>query len=158
MLIRPQSCIDLLGWDELPGLVLVLDHCRELRPVLGQPVHRIRWVDAASERIPGRIFERFLPQPRGGIVDQLMQTLIARMRLESVGNPGAGPALPGQVQKALPVSRDKPWRCVELECQGIVGRVRDGTASNAAAAQNEGRVAPLAQFAYVCAQRAGMVG
>ena len=40
--------------------------------------------------------------------------------------------------------------------QGIVGRVRDGTASNAAAAQNEGRVAPLAQFAYACAQRAGM--
>jgi len=42
--------------------------------------------------------------------------------------------------------------------QGIVGRVRDGTASNAAAAQNEGRVAPLAQFAYACAQRAGMQG
>ena len=42
--------------------------------------------------------------------------------------------------------------------QGIVGRVRDGTASNAAAAQNEGRVAPLAQFAYACAQRAGMTG
>jgi hypothetical protein len=36
--------------------------------------------------------------------------------------------------------------------------VRDGTASNAAAAQNEGRVAPLAQFAYACAQRAGMTG
>jgi aminoglycoside phosphotransferase (APT) family kinase protein len=42
--------------------------------------------------------------------------------------------------------------------QGIVGRVRDGTASNAAAAQNEGRVAPLAQFAHACAQRAGMQG
>jgi aminoglycoside phosphotransferase (APT) family kinase protein len=42
--------------------------------------------------------------------------------------------------------------------QGIVGRVRDGTASNAAAAQNEGRVAPLAQFAYACAQRAGLQG
>ena len=42
--------------------------------------------------------------------------------------------------------------------QGIVGRVRDGTASNAAAAQNEGRVQPLAQFAYACAQRAGMEG
>ncbi len=42
--------------------------------------------------------------------------------------------------------------------QGIVGRVRDGTASNAAAAQNEGRVEPLAKFAYAAAQRAGMVG
>jgi aminoglycoside phosphotransferase (APT) family kinase protein len=42
--------------------------------------------------------------------------------------------------------------------QGIVGRVRDGTASNAAAAQNEQRVAPLARFAYACAQRAGMTG
>jgi aminoglycoside phosphotransferase (APT) family kinase protein len=40
--------------------------------------------------------------------------------------------------------------------QGIVGRVRDGTASNAAAAQNEGRVEPLAKFAYECALRAGM--
>lgn len=40
--------------------------------------------------------------------------------------------------------------------QGIVGRVRDGTASNAAAADNEGRVAPLAHFAYECALRAGM--
>ncbi len=40
--------------------------------------------------------------------------------------------------------------------QGIIGRVRDGTASNAAAAQNEGRVAPLAQFAYAYALRAGM--
>jgi aminoglycoside phosphotransferase (APT) family kinase protein len=42
--------------------------------------------------------------------------------------------------------------------QGIVGRVRDGTASNAAAAQNEGRVEPLAKFAYTCAQQAGMEG
>ena len=40
--------------------------------------------------------------------------------------------------------------------QGIVGRVRDGTASNAAAAENEARVAPLAKFAYDCARRAGM--
>ncbi|MEQ1610987.1 MAG: phosphotransferase family protein [Hyphomonadaceae bacterium] len=40
--------------------------------------------------------------------------------------------------------------------QGIVGRVRDGTASSAVAAENEGRVAPLAQFAYACALRAGM--
>jgi aminoglycoside phosphotransferase (APT) family kinase protein len=42
--------------------------------------------------------------------------------------------------------------------QGIVGRVRDGTASNAAAAENEGRVEPLARFAYACAQRAGLAG
>ncbi len=42
--------------------------------------------------------------------------------------------------------------------QGIVGRVRDGTASNALAAQNESRVAPLAKFAYACAQRAGLQG
>ena len=43
-------------------------------------------------------------------------------------------------------------------CQGIVGRVRDGTASNAAAAQMEARVQPLADFAYQCAQRAGLEG
>ena len=41
-------------------------------------------------------------------------------------------------------------------CQGIVGRVRDGTASNAAAATMEARVAPLAQFAADCARKAGM--
>ncbi|MEO1027725.1 MAG: phosphotransferase family protein [Pseudomonadota bacterium] len=43
-------------------------------------------------------------------------------------------------------------------CQGIVGRVRDGTASNAAAAQMEERVEPLAQFAASCARQAGMAG
>lgn len=41
-------------------------------------------------------------------------------------------------------------------CQGIVGRVRDGTASNAAAAQMEERVEPLAMFAASCARKAGM--
>lgn len=43
-------------------------------------------------------------------------------------------------------------------CQGIVGRVRDGTASNAEAAAMEERVAPLAQFAAGCARKAGMSG
>ncbi len=43
-------------------------------------------------------------------------------------------------------------------CQGIVGRVRDGTASNAQAATMEARVAPLAQFAAQCARKAGMGG
>ncbi len=41
-------------------------------------------------------------------------------------------------------------------CQGIVGRVRDGTASNANAAAMEERVAPLAAFAADCARKAGM--
>ena len=61
VLTRPQSRTDLLGWDELSRLVLVLDSRRDIRPVLGQPVHRIRLVDAAIERVLGRIFERFLP-------------------------------------------------------------------------------------------------
>ncbi len=43
-------------------------------------------------------------------------------------------------------------------CQGIVGRVRDGTASNANAAAMEARVAPLASFAADCARNAGMSG
>ena len=43
-------------------------------------------------------------------------------------------------------------------CQGIVGRVRDGTASNAAATTMEARVAPLAHFAADCARKAGMEG
>ncbi len=94
---------------------MVLDHCRDLRSIVGQPVHRVRLVDAAIERCPGGILERFLPQPGSGIADELMETLIARTGLKGVGNPGAGPALPGQVQKALPVSLDKPLRRVKLE-------------------------------------------
>lgn len=43
-------------------------------------------------------------------------------------------------------------------CQGIVGRVRDGTASNANAAAMEERVGPLAAFAASCARKAGMKG
>ena len=40
--------------------------------------------------------------------------------------------------------------------QGIVGRVRDGTASNANAAQMAERVPLLAKFAYGEAQKAGL--
>ena len=39
--------------------------------------------------------------------------------------------------------------------QGIVGRVRDGTAANANAAQNAAAVRPLAQRAWHYAKRAG---
>jgi aminoglycoside phosphotransferase (APT) family kinase protein len=41
-------------------------------------------------------------------------------------------------------------------CQGIVGRVRDGTANSANADVMEARVAPLAAFAADCACKAGM--
>ncbi len=41
--------------------------------------------------------------------------------------------------------------------QGIVGRVRDGTANSAVAVAQAERVVPLAQTAYHFAQRAGMV-
>ena len=41
-------------------------------------------------------------------------------------------------------------------CQGIVGRVRDGTASNANAAAMEARVPLLASFAHECAKKSGM--
>lgn len=43
-------------------------------------------------------------------------------------------------------------------CQGIVGRVRDGTASNESATLMEERVAPLAAFAADRARMAGMSG
>ncbi len=43
-------------------------------------------------------------------------------------------------------------------CQGIVGRVRDGTANSTQAAAMEARVAPLAAFAASCARKAGMEG
>jgi aminoglycoside phosphotransferase (APT) family kinase protein len=39
--------------------------------------------------------------------------------------------------------------------QGIVGRVRDGTASSAGASGNAARVVPLAKAAYRFAQKAG---
>jgi aminoglycoside phosphotransferase (APT) family kinase protein len=42
--------------------------------------------------------------------------------------------------------------------QGIVGRVRDGTASNANAAQNAAAVRPLAERAWYFAKRAGATG
>jgi aminoglycoside phosphotransferase (APT) family kinase protein len=42
--------------------------------------------------------------------------------------------------------------------QGIVGRVRDGTAASAHASENVDRVRPLAVAAYGFAQRAGMSG
>lgn len=42
--------------------------------------------------------------------------------------------------------------------QGIVGRVRDGTAANANAAQNAAAVRPLAQRAWAYAKRAGAEG
>ena len=41
-------------------------------------------------------------------------------------------------------------------CQGIVGRVRDGTANSAHAASMAERVRPLAEFAAGCARKAGM--
>ena len=41
-------------------------------------------------------------------------------------------------------------------CQGIVGRVRDGTANSAQAASMAERVRPLAEFAYVNAKNAGL--
>lgn len=41
-------------------------------------------------------------------------------------------------------------------CQGIVGRVRDGTAASEHAEQMAERVPPLAKFAADCARRAGM--
>jgi len=42
--------------------------------------------------------------------------------------------------------------------QGIVGRVRDGTANSSEAASMEERVKPLAVFAANCARKAGMEG
>ena len=42
--------------------------------------------------------------------------------------------------------------------QGIVGRVRDGTAANANAAQNAAAVRPLAERGWHFAKRAGATG
>jgi aminoglycoside phosphotransferase (APT) family kinase protein len=42
--------------------------------------------------------------------------------------------------------------------QGIIGRVKEGTANSANAESNAARVVPLAKFAYAYAQKAGMEG
>jgi aminoglycoside phosphotransferase (APT) family kinase protein len=42
--------------------------------------------------------------------------------------------------------------------QGIIGRVKEGTANSANAESNAARVVPLAKFAYEYARRAGMEG
>ena len=63
---------------------------------------------------------------------------------------------PAESPKVEAKPDSKPFALSDLDA--IQASLRDGTASNAAAAQNEARVAPLAQFAYACAQRAGMEG
>ena len=57
----------------------------------------------------------------------------------------------------------KAWGIPTMEeyagiLQGIVGRVRDGTANSANAESNAQRVVPLAQFAAQYARKAGMPG
>ena len=76
-----------------------------------------------ANSIPGRIFQRLVPEPGGGIRDQLVQPLVARPRLKGIGNPDAGPILRGKMQDALRIGLAKPWRRIKLECKGIVGRM-----------------------------------
>ena len=72
-------------------------------------------VDDTGEGIPGRIFQRLVPEPGGGIRDQLVQPLVARTHLKRIGNPDAGPVLISEMKEALPIGLAKPWRRVELE-------------------------------------------
>ena len=50
-----------------------------------------------------------------------MKALVTRTRFKGIGDPNAGPALLGEMQDALRIGLAKPWRCIELESQGIVG-------------------------------------
>jgi hypothetical protein len=100
------------SFDALQHWSSALEHGRNLRPVLGEPLLSIGRVDDAVERSPGGILERLLPQPGGGIVDQLVQPLVARTRLKGICNPDAGPILIGLA---------KPWCRVELKRKSVIG-------------------------------------
>ncbi|MBV9992399.1 MAG: phosphotransferase family protein [Alphaproteobacteria bacterium] len=79
------------------------------------------------------------------------------------------PTLEAYTQKYLERTGRKEWPNIDYYAaynffrlagilQGIVGRVRDGTASNANAAQNAAAVRPLAERAWHFAKRAGAAG
>ena len=61
------------------------------------------------------------PQPGGGIVDQLVQTLVARTRLKGICNPDAGPILIGKIEDALVIGLAKPWCRVKLKRKSVIG-------------------------------------
>jgi hypothetical protein len=88
---------------------------------IGEPLLSTGRVDDAVERSPGGILERLLPQLGGGIVDQLVQTLVARTRLKGICNPDAGPILIGKMEDALVIGLAKPWRRVELKRKSVIG-------------------------------------
>jgi hypothetical protein len=71
-----------------------------LRPVLIEPRHRFRPVHGAFVGRERGVFERLLPKLLGGVVDELMQALVAGASFETIGDPCAGPSLPGDVHDA----------------------------------------------------------
>jgi hypothetical protein len=88
---------------------------------IGEPLLSTGRVDDAVERSPGGILERLLPQLGGGIVDQLVQTLVARTRLKGICNPDAGPILIGKIEDALVIGLAKPWCRVKLKRKSVIG-------------------------------------
>ncbi|MBO1908294.1 hypothetical protein J4G37_25815 [Microvirga sp. 3-52] len=109
------------SFDALQHRASALEHGRNLRPVLGEPLLGTGRVDDAVERSPGGILERLRPQPGGCIVDQLVQPLVARTRLKGIGTPDAGPILVGKMEDAPVIGLAKPWCRVELKRKSVIG-------------------------------------
>src|SRR5215207_252623 len=105
------------------GSLSAPDYGRHVRPVLIEPGHGFRPVHRALKRRERRIFERLLPEPVGGVVDELMQALVAGAHLETIGDPRAGPALPGDMHDAGRISLLEPGRRIKLDDEGVIDRV-----------------------------------
>src|SRR5215213_4797260 len=69
------------------------------------------------------VFERLLPKPLSGEVDELMQALVAGVLFEAVGNPRARPSVHGDVDNAGRIGLLEPRGRVELDREGVIGGV-----------------------------------
>src|SRR4051812_37348629 len=106
------------------------DRRGHLWPVLIEPRHGFRAVHGTFVCRKGGVFERLLPKPVGGVVDELMQALVAGASFKSVGNPRAGPragpSLPGDMHDAGEIGLLEPRRRIKLDRQRIVDGVTGG--------------------------------
>src|SRR4051812_20057299 len=87
------------------------------------PWDRHRQIKGKFCTIVGGVFERLLPKPLSGEVDELMQALVAGVLFEAVGNPRARPSVHGDVDNAGRIGLLEPRGRVELDREGVIGGV-----------------------------------
>src|SRR4051812_23701495 len=92
----------------------------------GASTHVAKFVSRPRTGRIGAVFERLLPEPVRGVVNQLMQALVAGALFETIGDPRARPSLPGDMQDAGRVSLLEPRRRIKLDRQGIIGGMACG--------------------------------